>query len=59
MESPRVHAGEDVNNEYPQVRVAVTSRIIGYNPERLRDAGFVHMTLQELEPEQVERFIQQ
>jgi predicted NACHT family NTPase len=47
-----------LTNEYPKVRVVVTSRIIGYNPERLRDAGFVHMTLQELEPEQVESFIQ-
>jgi predicted NACHT family NTPase len=28
-------------NDYPNVRVIVTSRIIGYKPQRLRDASFV------------------
>jgi len=44
-------------NEYPKVRVIVTSRIIGYKPQRLRDAEFRHFLLQDLESEQVQDFI--
>ncbi|NER99601.1 MAG: NTPase, partial [Symploca sp. SIO1B1] len=44
-------------NEYPKVRVIVTSRIIGYKPQRLKDAEFRHFLLQDLEPEQVQDFI--
>ncbi|NES22370.1 MAG: NACHT domain-containing protein, partial [Symploca sp. SIO3E6] len=44
-------------NEYPQVRVIVTSRIIGYKPQRLRDAEFRHFLLQDLDSEQIKDFI--
>jgi predicted NACHT family NTPase len=42
---------------YPQVRVLVTSRVIGYKQQRLREAKFHHFMLQDLEPEQIEEFI--
>lgn len=42
---------------YPQSRVIVTSRIIGYQRKPLDDAGFEHYTLQELNVRQVERFV--
>ena len=45
-------------NDYPNVRVIVTSRVIGYKAQKLRDAEFRHFMLQDLEPEQVEDFIQ-
>jgi predicted NACHT family NTPase len=44
-------------NDYPNVRVIVTSRIIGYKPQRLRDAQFRHFMLQDLESEQIQNFI--
>jgi energy-coupling factor transporter ATP-binding protein EcfA2 len=44
-------------NDYPNVRVIVTSRIIGYKPQRLRDAQFRHFMLQDLEPDQIQDFI--
>jgi hypothetical protein len=34
---------------YSQSRVIVTSRIVGYEPERLRDAGFTHATIEEFD----------
>jgi predicted NACHT family NTPase len=44
-------------NEYKKVIVIVTSRIIGYKSQRLRDAHFKHFTLQDLELEQITDFI--
>ncbi|MBD2300663.1 HEAT repeat domain-containing protein [Nostoc sp. FACHB-190] len=44
-------------NVYPNVRVIVTSRVIGYKPQRLRDAEFRHFMLQDLESEQIQDFI--
>ncbi len=44
-------------NEYPHVRVIVTSRVIGYKAQRLRDAEFRHFMLQDLETEQIQDFI--
>ena len=44
-------------NEYPNVRVIVTSRIIGYKPRQLKDAEFRHFMLQDLESEQIEDFL--
>ncbi|WP_293091087.1 HEAT repeat domain-containing protein [Moorena sp. SIOASIH] len=46
-------------NKYPKVRVIVTSRVIGYKPQRLRDAEFRHVMLQDLESEQIQTFIEQ
>ncbi|MDJ0536973.1 MAG: HEAT repeat domain-containing protein, partial [Xenococcaceae cyanobacterium MO_207.B15] len=43
---------------YPQVKVIVTSRIIGYKPQQLKDAEFHHFMLQDLEPEQIADFLQ-
>lgn len=44
-------------NEYPKVQVIVTSRVIGYKAQRLRDAEFRHFILQDLEAEQIQDFI--
>ncbi|EDX72263.1 hypothetical protein MC7420_932 [Coleofasciculus chthonoplastes PCC 7420] len=44
-------------NNYPDVRVIVTSRVIGYKPQRLRDAQFYHFMLQDLEADQIQDFI--
>jgi len=44
-------------NDYPNVRVIVTSRIIGYKPQRLRDGQFRHFLLQDLESDQIQDFI--
>ncbi|MEP0750590.1 NACHT domain-containing protein [Trichocoleus sp. Lan] len=44
-------------NDYPKARIIVTSRIIGYKAQRLRDAQFRHFMLQDLEIEQIEDFI--
>ncbi|HIK06762.1 MAG TPA: NACHT domain-containing protein [Trichormus sp. M33_DOE_039] len=44
-------------NDYPDVRVIVTSRVIGYKPQRLRDAEFSHFMLQDLDSEQIQDFI--
>ncbi|MEH2452832.1 NACHT domain-containing protein [Nostoc sp.] len=46
-----------ITNEYRDVQVIVTSRVIGYKPQRLRDAEFHHFILQDLEPEQIQDFI--
>jgi predicted NACHT family NTPase len=44
-------------NEYPRVRAIVTSRIIGYKPQRLQDAEFHHFILQDLNPAQIQDFV--
>jgi len=44
-------------NEYPRVQVIVTSRIIGYKPQRLQDAGFHHFIIQDLNAEQIQDFV--
>ncbi|MCP4745378.1 MAG: NACHT domain-containing protein, partial [Desulfobacteraceae bacterium] len=45
------------SNEYPNIRIIVTSRIIGYKPQRFRDAEFRHFLIQDLEYEQIDNFI--
>ncbi|AOY82259.1 HEAT repeat domain-containing protein [Moorena producens JHB] len=45
-------------NKYPKVRVIVTSRVIGYKPQRLRDAEFRHVMLQDLDSKQIKTFIE-
>lgn len=42
---------------FPQVRVIVTSRIIGYSRRILTDVGFTHFTLQDLDEEQTAEFL--
>jgi predicted NACHT family NTPase len=44
-------------DRYPKAKIIVTWRVIGYNPERLRDANFQHFTLEELDRSQIEKFI--
>jgi energy-coupling factor transporter ATP-binding protein EcfA2 len=44
-------------NEYPAVRAIATSRWLGYKAHRLRDAGFQHFMLQELNDEQMQDFV--
>ncbi len=44
-------------NDYPTVRVILTSRIIGYKPQRLRDAQLRHFMLQDLESDQIQDFL--
>ncbi|MDF2388371.1 HEAT repeat domain-containing protein [Nostoc ellipsosporum NOK] len=44
-------------NDYPNVQVIVTSRVIGYKPQRLLDADFRHFMLQDLDSEQIQDFI--
>ena len=46
------------SNDYAQVQVIVTSRWLGYKAQRLRDAGFRHFMLQDLEIEQIEDFLE-
>jgi HEAT repeat protein len=46
------------SNDYDQVQVIVTSRWLGYKAQRLRDAGFRHFMLQDLEIEQIQAFIE-
>jgi len=45
-------------NDYPTVQVMVTSRWLGYKAQRLRDAGFHHLMLQDLDDEQIKAFMQ-
>ncbi|MDY7021307.1 MAG: NACHT domain-containing protein, partial [Cyanobacteriota bacterium] len=45
-------------NDYPNIKAIVTSRVIGYKAQRLRDAEFRHFMLQDLEAEQIQEFIQ-
>ncbi|NJN86424.1 MAG: NACHT domain-containing protein [Leptolyngbyaceae cyanobacterium SL_7_1] len=45
------------SQQYPKVRILVTSRIIGYSPERLRHSGFRHFTIQPLDTEERHEFI--
>ena len=42
---------------YTQAPVVVTSRIVGYEADRLRNAGFTHATLQDFDDEQVLEFL--
>ncbi|MHC5740044.1 HEAT repeat domain-containing protein [Nostoc sp.] len=44
-------------NDYPDVQVIVTSRLIGYKPQRLLNAEFRHFILQDLDSEQIQDFI--
>lgn len=42
---------------YPKARIVVTSRKIGYSPERLGRADFVHATLEDFDQPQMLKFI--
>jgi len=44
-------------DQYPQARIIVTSRVIGYRHESWRDEGFRHFMLQDLDEAQVRDFL--
>ncbi|MGG6269086.1 NACHT domain-containing protein [Leptolyngbya sp. AN03gr2] len=43
--------------QYPKAQILVTSRVIGYNPDRLQQAGFRHFTIQSLDTDEIHEFI--
>ena len=45
------------SQQYPKAQILITSRIIGYNPERLRHANFRHFTIQPLSTDEIHEFI--
>lgn len=45
------------SQQYPKAQVLVTSRIIGYNPDRLQHSGFRHFTIQSLDTNEIHEFI--
>jgi HEAT repeat protein len=47
----------DFAEQYPAAQIIVTSRLGGYNPERLRKAKFRHFVLQDLKSTQIVEFI--
>ncbi|HET9655062.1 MAG TPA: helix-turn-helix domain-containing protein, partial [Kineosporiaceae bacterium] len=44
-------------SRYPQARIVVTSRVIGYQRQILDDAGFALYMLQDLDPAQINTFV--
>ncbi len=45
------------SNEYKAVRIIVTSRVVGYEAHRLRDAEFRDFMLQDFDAEQITQFL--
>lgn len=45
------------SQQYPKAQVLVTSRIIGYNPDRLQHSSFRHFTIQSLNADEMHEFI--
>ena len=45
------------SQQYPKAQVLVTSRIIGYNPDRIQHSGFRHFTIQSLDTDEIHQFI--
>jgi len=43
--------------QYPNAQILITSRIIGYNPDRLQQAKFRHFTIQPLDTDEIHEFI--
>ncbi|WP_167599264.1 NACHT domain-containing protein [Chlorobaculum sp. 24CR] len=46
------------NSQFQHLPILVTSRVVGYQPQRLRDAGFRHFMLQDLDADQIAAFIE-
>ncbi|UKO97105.1 NACHT domain-containing protein [Nostoc sp. UHCC 0870] len=46
-------------NTYPQSRILITSRIVGYDNQQFTQANFRHFRLQDLDSEQIKGFIEQ
>ena len=47
----------DFQQKYPEVRIIVTSRVIGYKQKTLAETNFTHFMLQDLESSQIDDFI--
>ena len=47
-----------ISAEYPQAQIVVTSRKVGYQPERLASAGFSHATLEDFDSAQIDEFLE-
>jgi len=43
--------------QYPQAQILITSRVIGYSPEKLQQAEFRHFTIQPLDTAEIHEFI--
>ncbi len=43
--------------QYPRIRIVVTSRVIGYRRTPFNAAGFTHVTLQDLDQDQITQFV--
>ena len=43
--------------QYPHAQILITSRIIGYNPDRLQHADCRHFTIQPLDTDEIHEFI--
>jgi GTPase SAR1 family protein len=46
------------SQQYSKSQVLVTSRIIGYNPDRFQHGGFRHFTIQSLDTDEIHEFIE-
>lgn len=46
------------SSQFQHLPILVTSRVVGYQPQRLRDAGFRHFMLQDLDADQIAAFIE-
>jgi hypothetical protein len=45
------------NSQFPHTPIIVTSRVVGYQPQRLRDAEFRHFMMQDLDSSQITAFL--
>ena len=43
--------------QYPQAQILITSRVIGYSPEKFQQAEFRHFTIQPLDTDEIHEFI--
>ena len=46
------------SGQFPHLPIVVTSRVVGYQSQRLRDAEFRHFMLQDLDADQIAAFIE-
>jgi hypothetical protein len=48
---------QQFSRDFPDLRIVVTSRVVGYRPGRLRDAKFRHFMIQDLDESQIDAFL--